>query len=408
MKCFAFVAIVVKPKGVKSGYIVAFEGKALLKNYWSSGSFYVLGAAFRPMRNAFIYIVVILECVRLKLVWSIAIHQPHPASTVVQYLLQWLPLYVGLALQISLAVGLMFGLAKLSRSREIDSLHALGFGWMQLLSPILGLTLFVVFLEFVILGWLQPLSIYYSKALAHQIEQSSTLISDGTDMFAVNDQKTVLIDQISRDGNLFSRVFIYENFSDKKSVTTAGSNGQLIGLGGLANQTYSVNSVDIMEVKYDANHNPLSSTTVTRTNNVQGPLRQFAQASFRERGASEFEWTLSELVAGKNLAETSIESIRKNAEINYRLAQVLFIMLVPFIAVIIIIEPRRNPGPMRFFCGILIVLGFNQYLSMATSFSRDNILPPNLTLWLPLTALTLLVIVLFRNKTMRPARGSAR
>jgi lipopolysaccharide export system permease protein len=387
---------------------VAFEGNALLKGCWSSGSLYVLGAAFGPMRNAFIYIVVILECVRLKLVWSIAIHQPHPVSTIVQYLLQWLPLYTGLALQISLAVGLMFGLAKLSRSREIDSLHALGFGWMQLLSPILGLTFFVVLIEFAILGWLQPLSIYYSKALAHEIEQSSSLISDGTDMFAVNDQKTVLIDQISRDGNLFSRVFVYENFPDQKSVTTAGSKGQLIGEGGLANQSYSVNSVDIMEVKYDANQKPMSSTAVTRTNNVQGPLRQFAQAAFRERGASEFEWTLNELLFGQNLEQSSNQTVKKNAEINYRLAQVLFIFLVPFIAVIIIIEPRRNPGPMRFFFGLLIVLGFNQYLSMATSFSRDNILSPNLTLWLPLTALTLLVMLLFRNKTMRPARGSAR
>jgi lipopolysaccharide export system permease protein len=385
------------------------QGKfKVVKTSWSIGSLYVLGAVVAPMRNSFLYIVTILECVRLKLVWSVAIHQPHPAATIIQYLLQWLPLYVGLALQISLAVGLMFGLAKLSRSREIDSLLALGFGWRQLLSPIFGLTTLVVILEFIILGWLQPLSVYYGKAFAHEIEQSSSLVSDGTDLFVVNGHKTVLIDGVSNDGNLFSRVFIYEVFADRKSTTTAGSQGQLSGVGGLTTQSYNVNAVDIMEVKYTAQGKPLSSSTTSRSKNVQGPLRQFGDVNFRERGASEFEWTLNELFEGKISSANFIDLLRTNAEMNYRFAQILFIFLLPLICVIVILEPKRNPGPGRFFMGFLGVLGFNQYLSMATSFSRDNILPPVITIWLPLLGLSLLVLFRFWQKTSKPASGSAR
>ena len=54
---------------------------------------YVLKNTFGPMRNTFFYVVLLLESVRLKLVWNVAIHQPDPLSAIVRYLGQWLPLY---------------------------------------------------------------------------------------------------------------------------------------------------------------------------------------------------------------------------------------------------------------------------------------------------------------------------
>ncbi len=375
---------------------------------FSIGSYYVLGAAFAPMRNTFIYVVLILEIVRLKLVWSLAVHQPDPVITILKYLGQWLPFYVGMALQISLAVGLMFGLAKISRSRELDALHALGFSWLQLLAPIFSITAAIVVMELMIVGWLQPLALYYSKVFVHDIEQSSALMTDGRDLFTVDGGKTILLDNISRDGKLFSRVFIYQIYPDDRSMTTAGSDGKLLGLGDLSNRSYVVKSVDVMEVLYQPATSVPKSYSITRSFDVQGPLKEVSNHMFRPRGASEYEWTMSELMSGSDGLSSSVEETRKIAELNYRLAQLLFILLLPFIAVVVIIEPRRNPGPLRFLFGLLIVLGFNQYLSMATSFSRGNILPPYLTLWLPLAALTLIVMNQFWRKTTMPAFQTAR
>ena len=104
------------------------------------------------MRNTFIYVVLLLESVKLKLVWNIAIHQPDPLSAIVKYLGQWLPLYSGLALQVALAVGVMLGISKISRSRELDAMHALGFSMMQLLAPVMALTLVVSSVCLIIFG----------------------------------------------------------------------------------------------------------------------------------------------------------------------------------------------------------------------------------------------------------------
>jgi lipopolysaccharide export system permease protein len=344
-----------------------------MRSTWRSiGSLYILGAAFAPLRNTFLYVVVILECVRLKLIWSVAIHQPNPSLAIIKYLVQWLPLYVGMALQISLAVGVMMGLAKISRSRELDALHALGFSLHQLLFPVIVLTMSIMAIIFVILGWLQPLSIYYSKVFIHEVQQSSALISDGTDMFRVEGKKTLMLDNISRDGREFGRVFIYENYPDGKAVTTAGTKGHLTGGGGLSNQHYFVNSLDVMEVTKKSNGLNARSYTISHSVDVQGPLNEIGVKPFRQRGESEYEWTLNELLAGETLFGLRLTSQQIWAEINYRFAQVMFILLLPFIAVTSVVEPRRNPGPLRFLIGLLIVLGFNQYLGMATSFSRTN------------------------------------
>jgi lipopolysaccharide export LptBFGC system permease protein LptF len=217
-----------------------------------------------------------------------------------------------------------------------------------------------------------------------------------------------LLDNISRDGKLFSRVFIYETYPDAKSVTTAGSEGKLIGSGELASQSYLVHSVDVMEVLYNPASQIPKSYTLTHAFDVQGPLNEVSKSVFRPRGESEYEWTMGELVTDANNTLPSLQKSRKLAELNYRLAQLFFILLVPFIAVVVIVEPKRNPGPFRFLAGLLIVLGFNQYLSMATSFSRGDILPLYLTLWLPLLAMGAFFLSQFWRLTSKPSFTTGR
>jgi lipopolysaccharide export system permease protein len=374
----------------------------------STTSLYVLGTAFAPMRNTFVYIILILECVRLKQAWTFAPHLSNPIWSIVKYLGQWLPLYTGLALQISLALGLMMGLAKISRARELDAMYALGYSMHQLLKPIFVLTAAVIICVFIILGWLQPLMIYYSKAFLHDVERSSVLVSEGSEMFRVMDNKTILIDGISRDGKQFDRVFIYETYPDGKAVTTAGTQGKLTGDGSLSKQKYFVNNLDLLEVKNSVTTKYSKAFSLTRSVDVQGPLNIVGDLDFRKRGNDEWEYTIVELLNGGRDFPNKLRPTSISAELNYRFAQLFFIMLFPFIAVIAVIEPRRNPGPMRFLGGLLFVLAFNQYLGMGTNISRSAILPPVITVWLPLLAITLCVFYLFWRIAYRPAFKTAR
>ena len=247
----------------------------------------------------------------------------------------------------------------------------------------------------VIFGWLQPISLYDSTAFLHQVQATASLVTDGKNLFRVDGNKTIIVDDIARDGRLFSKVFMFETYPDGHSVTTAGAGGQLVGIGSLSQQSYIVKGLDVMEVKGDGAA-PLNvgkaTTTASRLANVQGPIKAIEDRAYEGRGHSEYQWTLDELLTnGASLPPNTVEPRRISAELNYRLAQFAFIWLLPFIAVATIIEPRRNPSPFLFFIGLLIVLGCNQYLSIGTNFSRNSTWPPSLTLWLPLAIVAVLV-----------------
>ena len=186
---------------------------------WARGSWYVLRNALGPIINTFLFTVLLLESVRLKLVWNVAVHQTHPFWAIGKYLGQWLPLYSALGLQVALAVGTMMGFTKISRSRELDALHAVGFSMLQLMAPLLGLTTVFATICFFIFGWLQPLSLYDSGLFIHEVQMTASLLTDGQNLFRVEGNKTIIVDGIARDGRGFGKVFIYETYPTGDSTT---------------------------------------------------------------------------------------------------------------------------------------------------------------------------------------------
>jgi lipopolysaccharide export system permease protein len=386
------------------------------KSSWRTpGPYYLLTSTFVPIRNTFVYVILILESVRFKLVLGIALHQPDPALSVLKFLGLWLPLYVGIALQIALFVGLMFGFAQICKARELDALHSVGYGLHQLMAPILGLGVVVWLLSILILGWLQPLALYASKVFLHEMEQSVSIMIAGTNVFLTREHRTIMLDGLSDNGNQFRRVFIYEVHPDGKTVATAGTSGFLLEEGDVKTQHYFVKSLDVMELtdKPSAGPGPglgneIKDSTTSYLENVQGPLDRPAKSLYRARGLSEYEWTLGELLWGNSAIPFRIESYKLSAEMNYRLAQLMFILVLPLMAAVTVIEPRRNPGPLRFFLGLLFVLGFYQYLRYGTSLSRNNLLSPLITLWLPVAVVYVLVTAKFWKLAYRPAFQSAR
>jgi lipopolysaccharide export system permease protein len=73
-----------------------------------------------------------------------------------------------------------------------------------------------------------------------------------------------------------------------------------------------------------------------------------------------------------------------------------------------VVEPRRNPGPMRYLAGLLVILAFHQYMGVATSFARSGSLSPLIGLWIPFVVLSAIVLILFWRLSTRPGFSTAR
>lgn len=339
------------------------------------------------------------------MVLRIALYQPEPALTVLKFLGLWLPHYAAISLQLALFVGLMFGLTQMCKTRELDALHSVGYSLHQLLVPVLGFSLAVWYLTVLIVGWVQPLSLYASKVFLHRIEQSASIMIAGSDTFIRHDQKTIMLDGLSSSQDHFERVFVYETHADGKTVTTTGARGKLLVKGEIRDQQYFVTALHVMELAEKPNARPgevEKESATSYSENVRGPLNTSEKIAYRRRGESEYEWTLGELLSSNPGLPFHVEPHKLSAELNYRLAQLIFVLLLPFVAAIATIEPRRNPSPFRFLAGLITVLGFHQYLSYGTSFSRAGLMPPTITVWIPLAAIYVVVTVRFWILANRP------
>lgn len=363
------------------------------------------------MRNVFLFVLIILECVRFRLGLGLAMHQENFLALVFTYMSQWLALYAGLAMQMALAVGVMLGFSRLAQNRELDAMHALGFSLHRLMVPVIGLAMLVAIADFAILGWMQPISLYNSESFVHQVQRFVSLLPEGGDLFVASGDKTVLIDGIAPKTNSFNKIFVYQTYSDGKTVTTGGATGHLSIVEDDPNQYYDVSDVRIMQMKVGEDKQGLvlpEAYNASTSSAMKGPVRAIDTSNFRRRGSSEWEMTFSELVQKSPPGGFTVNQLSIFAELNYRLVQVLFVLLLPFLAILFVIEPQRNPGPFRFLAGLLVILGFHQFLGLAVSFSRGGSVSVLLTLWLPLAFMTLLVFFRFRWLSTKPGFGSTR
>ena len=372
--------------------------------------FYVLWAVLRPMRNIFLFVLIILECVRFRVGLGLALNQDNFLSLVFTYLGQWLALYSGLAMQMALAVGVMLGFTRLAQNRELDAMHALGFSLHRLMAPLFLLAILVAIIDFGILGWLQPVSLYQSESFVHQVQRFVSLLPEGGDLFVSNKDKTVLIDGIAPKSNSFEKILVYQTYPDGKGVATGGAKGHLNIVEEDPNQYYDVSDARIVEVirPIDDKRNLPESYNASASSNLKGPVQAIDTSTFRKRGTSEWEMTFDELVKQQPPNGYHVRNSFTWAELNYRIVQVLFILLLPFIAALFVIESKRNPGPFRFLTGLLAILSFHQFLGIAVSFSRGGEVPVMLTLWLPLGLLAVVVFYLFRRLSLHPGFSTAR
>lgn len=371
---------------------------------------YVLWAVLRPMRNIFLFVLIILECVRFRVGLGLALHQDNFFALVFTYLGQWLALYSGLAMQMALAVGVMLGFTRLAQNRELDAMHALGFSLHRLMAPLALLGLLVAVIDFGILGWLQPISLYQSESFVHQVQRFVSLLPEGGDLFVTGKGKTVLIDAIAPKSNSFEKIFVYQTYNDGKTIATGGAKGHLSIVEDDPNQYYDVSDVRMIEVirPNDDRRNLPESYNASSSSNLKGPVQAIDTSTFRKRGLSEWEMTLDELASMQPPNGFQVAPSYVWAELNYRIVQVLFILLLPFIATLFVVEAKRNPGPFRFLAGLLTILGFHQFLGIAVSFSRGGEIPVGLTLWLPLALLASVIFFLFRRLSLKPGFSSGR
>jgi len=327
----------------------------------------------------------LLLAVRFSMAVEFSFNGKDPFSTILRSLLYWLPFYLGLAIPVSLFAGLMLGFDRMGKANELVILQACGLRPIIFLRPVMLITMIATMFGILIYGWVDPLTTYARRAFNHVIEHKAVFFALEDQTFIKFGNSVILLESIDRDQGSFSKVFIYRNTAGGKTETITAKSGKIIQQPGSKRPIlalYDVNKLDIAPSPADTKKTKPFDTRRAHSSQLSTPIGPEI-IPFRKRGSHQKEWTLPELIKANIAGVAPIRFQRVKTELHFRLAEIIFITILPFFAVAFsdFFNQRRAHYELGF--GIVAMIVAYEMLVISELLAISYNISPVLVIWLP-------------------------
>lgn len=313
--------------------------------------------------------------------FDFVIKEGGPVSVVWRMLGNVAPQYFGLAIPIGLLLGCILAFRKLALSSELDALNAVGVGYRRMLRVPLFLCFILAILTFLLNGFVQPISRYSYEELRYELRSGALGASIKVGEFvSLGDALTMKVEESRDSGRKLYQIFAYQEAADGSSqlVVTADSGA-----------FFATDDPDRMLFRLFDGTLTTFETGWSRPRylsfDVQDlPIDLPKSEAFRDRGDGELEKTTFEMV--REIMQGTTEGRARNATIanlNYRMAHIMTLFVLPFLAVPMGVPPKRSASAVGVFTGIALLIAFNEFLELGEAMVRNSGTNPLLAIWLP-------------------------
>jgi lipopolysaccharide export system permease protein len=370
---------------------------------------YIIKQITKPLLTAIAIGMLILLAERMVRLLDVTLGKRNSFGVVFELLAYLLPHYLGQAIPVALFLGLMFGFNKLSRESEIDAFLAAGIGLHRLIAPIVVLSCAILFLSFLIFGWLQPHARYAYRAVLFAASNVEVfyLAEEGVFMQAGN--RTFILDELSRRDGSFQKIFLYEDRDDEGLETITATSGRLIADPAGDRPVLRLehgHRLGLPARPDTASDGPVPTPLVGDFAFADTPLGQLKKKFTRVRGTDERELTLPELISHRNSppAKATVNSI--TAELHSRIINILVPLVLPFLALPFALGRRRHLRAYRFGVAVALLIAFHEIIQQGALMTHNYGYSPWLTMWTPFFAMVSFTFWRFWNVcfTVRPDR----
>jgi lipopolysaccharide export system permease protein len=351
---------------------------------------YILRLVLVPMFGVFLLAASLLLLEKMLRLFEFVSTEGGPITIVFRMLMNLVPEYAGLAIPLGLMLGILFAFRKLATSSELDVFRAVGLSYTRLLRMPYVLTLILMVLNFAIVSYLQPQARFAYQELEYELQSGALGASIKVGEFNAIEDRIALRIEASEDGGqrlmgIFARVA--ENSGQALSISAR--EGRF-----LANRE-DRNTIILRLVDGTIVHEvPNGSARVLSFSQHDLPIDLPALEEFRSRGSGqdEREYLLPELLKiGWGADSTAEERTGSLANFNYRMVEVVMMLMLPLLAVALAIPPKRSTSALGVFVSIVIVVTYhkvNQYGAEVADLGRVD---PFLALWGPFALLTAMI-----------------
>ena len=360
---------------------------------------YIFRLTVVPMIGIFVLAASLLLLEKMLRLFEFVSMEGGPVGVVFEMLLNLIPEYAGLAIPLGLMLGVLFAFRKLAISSELDVMRAVGQSYTRLLRVPYLLTFGLMALNFAIVGFIQPQARFAYEEMEYELRSGALGASIKVGEFnIIEDRMALRIEGSEDDGRELRGIF----------ARVADDAGQVLSITAreglfLANRE-DRNTIVLRLMDGTIVHDVADGTPrVLSFSQHDLPIDLPALQDFRERGEDEREYVLPELLEiGWSPQSTQTERAGSLANFNYRMVEVVMMIMLPLLAVALAIPPKRSTSALGVFLSIVIVVAYHKINQYGSEVAAIGQLDPFLALWGPFAVLFAMIAWMYYQVAFVP------
>ena len=343
--------------------------------------YYILRETIIPLVITLGIAALLLLLEKMLTLFDFVINQGGPIDIVWRMLGNLMPQYLTLVIPLAMFLGVLLAIRKLALNSELDALLASGLSLNRLLFPSLGIAIFLLMVNVIVVGFVQPYSRYAYNGLYFDVRSGALGASIKAGAFTdLGDGLTLRIEESRQSGRELIDIFAQKESDDGRVQSISAKKG---GFFVSPDERYLILRL------YDGTLIDLDiSQSRPRVMNFEMhdlPIHVPLFEQFRERGEDAREMTFLELWQQRNSGNEAYV-----AALHSRTARALSILIVPFLAMPLGLVAKRSGRALGISVGIVVLLVYHKLLEFGLAFASEGAISPWLSIWGP----TLLFILL--------------
>lgn len=353
---------------------------------------YIFRLVLMPMLGIFLLAASLLVLDKMLRLFDFVATEGGPVGVVFKMLANMLPEYASLAIPLGLMLGILLAFRKLATSSELDVMRAVGLSYTRMLRVPYLITFVLVLANLAIVGYLQPLSRYYYEELNYELKSGALGASIKVGEFtALKDRIALRIDESRDDGRRLMGIFARVQNDKGQVLSISAREGQFLALKN--NPDTIIFRLQQGQIIQDQPGQQARVLTFTRHDL---PIELPSIEKFRQRGGQEREYLLPELMKlGWDKDSPKDERVSSQANFNFRIVEVVMMLLLPLLAVSLAIPPKRSTSSLGLFVSIVMVVAYHKINQYANDVASLGQMSPTLGLWGPFLFFAALIIWMY-------------
>ncbi|OCC25404.1 LPS export ABC transporter permease LptF [Croceicoccus estronivorus] len=360
---------------------------------------YILKATLVPMISVFVIAASLLVLDKMLRLFDFVAVEGGPVSVVFKMLANLLPEYASLAIPLGLMLGILLAFRKLAVSSELDVLRAVGLGYNRLLRVPYMLTFALAFVNLLIVGFVQPYSRYYYEQMQFQLRSGALGASIKVGEFTtLKDRMALRIERSEDNGTRLIGVFA--RIANKKGqvLSISAREGRFLATED-SRDTIILRLIDGTIIQ----DTPSSPPRVLSFTAHDLPIDLPKIEEFRARGQKEREYILPELLRmGWNDELPQEKRNQSLASLNYRMVEVVMMLLLPLLALALAIPPKRSTSALGVFVSIVMVVAYHKVNQYGEDVAGLGLVHPFVALWGPFFIFAALILWMYYRVAFVP------